>query len=178
VLDPNGKVLDACKIQFENLTETILVQASCSAEGFVLDHLPSGDGLIEIHLDSHPRLGKRVFASKVHIATDEQRQEDIRWTAGTEIGGRVVNKSGTPIEGARIFAVRAGSKYYDDGSGHGVEVNTDHEGRFVFQHMGAGDWLLKVSIRGEQQARVIVPAEVMDVKIVIDRPTLQPKAGD
>jgi hypothetical protein len=178
VLDPDGEILDQCKIQFADPTKTILVQSSCSREGFVLDHLPPGDGSIEIRLDFHPHLGKRVVASQVHIATDEQRNEDIRWPAGIDISGRVVDKSGTPIERARVFAKHASNKYYDDGSEHGVMVDTDREGRFVFRHMGAGDWVLEVYIRAEQKTRVIVPAGTMDVQIVVDSQTSAPKAGD
>ena len=81
VLDPDGEILDQCKIQFADPTKTILVQSSCSREGFVLDHLPPGDGSIEIRLDFHPHLGKRVVAEGV----EDQETWDLLAAAGCHV---------------------------------------------------------------------------------------------
>jgi len=147
VLDPQGEVIEHCAIWSKNMGTGVLSEGACSRTGFVLEPLPPGDTRLEVRLDLGSPLGRRRLVKTIHLATDERRQEDVQWPAGTAIEGQIISRRGGPIPRARILAVPAGRHLRTDGSGSGVLVESDVNGRFVLGHLSPGEWVVEGDMR-------------------------------
>jgi len=101
----------------------------------------------------------------VQIEASERWQRDFRWPAGDTIAGRVVTADGAPVPKEGVFVVPK-HQNVRNGSGHGVWMYTDADGRFAFLHLSpAGEWILTLSAGAYREARVKVTTGSVDVVV-------------
>ena len=167
VLDPDGAPIESCLITLRTDDE-IEVSSACSskgATGFDLRHVPPGPLKVRIRVNTHPTVPNRTFVDEVVIVPNERRQEDIRLPAGLTLAGQVVTKTGEPAAGATVVAA---STDRDRGAWEGaLEVQADANGRFVFHHVGAGQWhVVADNVFAKPEDARIVSAGTTDLKLV------------
>jgi len=170
VLRPDGSVVEQCEIGFSLRHPPAGREIACSPAGFVLEHLPSGLADLDIRTrrKGDPVLGRRVWQGEVQVPPIQILEKDIKWPSGGTITGRIVTSGGLPISGAGISALPIARPGLRDGSGYGVGVTSDAEGRFVFRFLTFSvPWLLEAKPRGYRQTRLQVKAGTTDVVLTV-----------
>ena len=138
--------------------------------GLRFEHLPPGLADLDIRTRGKrdPILGGRVWQDGVQIPPNEILEKDIKWPAGETIAGRIVTSDGVPIPGAGIAALPVSKTPRHDGSGYGVGVTADAEGRFVFRYLTfSGPWMLESKPHGYRETRLSVKAGTTDVVLTM-----------
>ena len=167
ILRPDGSVVERCEIGLTIAHPPATRAAACSPAGFTLDHLPPGPARLSVSTRKgfDARLGGRVLVEDVQIEASERWQRDFRWPAGDTIAGRVVTADGVPVPKEGVFVVPK-HQNVRNGSGHGVWMYTDADGRFAFLHLSpAGEWILTLSAGAYREARVKVTTGSVDVVV-------------
>ena len=170
ILRPDGSVLEQCEIGLSLRHPPTGREVTCSPAGFVLEHLPAGLADLDIRTrrKGDPVLGRRVWQDGVQIPPNEILEKDIKWPSGETIAGRIVTSDGIPIPGAGIAALPVSKPPRHDGSGYGVGVTADAEGRFVFRYLtSSGPWMLEVKPIGYRETRLLVKAGTTDVVLTM-----------
>jgi hypothetical protein len=170
ILRPDGSVLEGCQIGLTISHPPASREATCSATGFLFDHLPPvrAELSVSTRKDGDTQLGARVLKEEVNIQAIERWQQDLRWPTGETIAGRVVTSDGVPVPGATVFAVPVRSAGLRDGSGYGVGTRSDREGRFAFRHLlASGEWVLELRAGGHRETRVKVKTGSTDVVVTV-----------
>jgi hypothetical protein len=102
---------------------------------------------------------------QVRIAACEQRRADIRWPAGLDVAGVVVDSAGGVVPGAYL---RAASQDREKVAAEGViETRADEQGRFGFRHLAPGRWNLMAGRSVLYGTQVSIVAGTRDVRIVL-----------
>jgi hypothetical protein len=168
VLDPEGKPIEKCGLVLE-LESHRTRYGACSKAGFAFSTLAPGEAKVTVRLEQHALGMYRGLEITVKIG-DKSRREDIRWPSGEPIAGRVVDKDGTPIPGARLIAVPRGTARPVSQRAPGeIMLEADPNGRFVFHHLAPGVWTITGDHRAYKVVHVDVNTGTTDLKIVTTR---------
>jgi hypothetical protein len=101
----------------------------------------------------------------VQIEASERWQQDFRWPAGETIAGRVVTANSAPIPNVGVSAV-PNQRGVRNGSGYGVSMRTDSEGRFTFRDLSpSGEWIFTLSASAYREGLVKVTTGSVDVVV-------------
>lgn len=133
VLRPDGSVVERCEMKLALGRPPTMIDGSCSPAGFVLDHLPAGQGHLVVDIRGDRQLGTRVLEDEVFIQSKEHRERDVRWPSGELIAGRVVTPGALPVPDVVICAKPISA--VPTTRREGVCDTSDPEGGFVFRHL-------------------------------------------
>lgn len=169
VLDPTGQVIDRCEV-FLTLASGRLLTTACGPTGFVLRTLTPGAAKVAVRVEHH-RLGAYRTLHRELTITAAAMTDDLAFAAGADIGGRVVDRAGAPIAGARLTALPAGvdelaNRFHPDE----VMVEADADGRFVFRDLTPGTWRIRGDRRGRGQTTMTIATGAADVTFVVPTP--------
>ncbi len=111
---------------------------------FVLTDLPPGRCRVDVSAPDRLPLRRQA----VPLAPGEDRQlGDLTIHAGAQLGGRVLDQDGKPVEGARVEA----QAFARSGTRPGVVTQSDATGAFSLR-VPAGEYGLSASLPGEWRA--------------------------
>ncbi|MEM1202334.1 MAG: carboxypeptidase regulatory-like domain-containing protein [Acidobacteriota bacterium] len=163
-LDPSGAPLPDARISVEAPAEQEQYGGESDAEGrFTVRGLPSGKLVVR---GFHPRF---VRASEELVLDGDRGSVELRFEAGAEIRGRVVDESGRPVEGARWSTLPTGIDDSMSGYGYGV---TAADGMFVHGPAAVGGFTLEVKHEGFAVHRTLYEADSVpagDLEVVLRR---------
>lgn len=160
----------------------VSIEAGASFVDAALRALPSGDRGLATKVDAAgrfvlrntPRLGvvrlaavaqgfARVVRGNVNLSGSGPVELDFVLPPGVSLAGRVVDERGAAIAGARIAA------FPKRRSEQPFVASSEHDGRFVLQHLTAGEYDVRVEARGyqeHQQSGVVAGRDDLDVALV------------
>ena len=165
VLDPDGTNIERCELFLHQPGDRHRT-ATCSPTGFTFTRLVPGEAKVQVRIDQHA-LGQHRTLERTLRLTGPRRRDDLRWSAGETIAGRVVDAGGAPIAGARLTALPKGTeplsnRFHPDE----VMVEADGDGRFVFRHLRPGVWTIRGDLRAPTQATMDLPTSATAPEIV------------
>jgi hypothetical protein len=165
LLDPEGAPIQFCSMRLHT-HDLIDIETGCTSEGFSFHNVEEGDAKLYVRVGKTSSFGDEPgLILPVHIAPRERRREDIRWPAGLDVSGVVVDDAGVPVAGAYL---RTASQDRDKAAAEGViETTSDERGRFVFRHLAPGSWTLMAGRNILYGANATVVAGSKDVRIVL-----------
>jgi hypothetical protein len=120
-------------------------QATTDAQGvYRIEGLPAREYLtLDVYED-----GERVrrWAERLRLASEEEHEVTIDLSVGCTLEGVILEQDGRPVPGfpldLRVAEFPVDGVYLTDGVAVLSEAVTDSEGRFLWEGLGHGDWLL------------------------------------
>jgi hypothetical protein len=168
LLDPEGAPIELCSMTIHT-HDLIDIETACSPEGFSFHNIEPGDAKLYVRVGTPSSFGdQRGLMVPVRIAPGERRRDDVRWPAGLDVSGVVVDEAGVPIPGA---CLQTASQDSDKRAAEGaIELKADQQGHFTFRHLAPGSWSLMAGcdvlygtttltvVAGKKDVRIVLPA--------------------
>jgi hypothetical protein len=104
LFDPEGVLIDVCSMKLFHANHMIDVESACSPEGFSFHNVPAGDYELHVHIGKRWWSGEdgRNLMVPVQILQGERRREDVRWPAGLDVSGFLVDEANVPVPDAYL----------------------------------------------------------------------------
>jgi hypothetical protein len=166
LLDPEGAPIIECSMRLHHIHDLTDIETACTPQGFAFHNVPAGEVKLYVRVGKLPWAGDgRGLMVPVYIRQGEQRREDVRWPAGLDISGVVVDEAGGPVPGAYL---RTASQDRDRWAAEGaIETRADERGRFTFRHLAPGTWDLLAGRDVLYGTRIAVVAGANNVRMVL-----------
>jgi hypothetical protein len=166
LLDPDGAPIEACSMRLYHTRDLISTETRCGPQGFSFRNVQAGDYKLYVRVDQRSWSGdERVLMVPMHFSPGEQRRDDLRWPAGLEVSGVVVDEAGVPVAGAYLRTTSQDrEKWAAEGA---IETKSDEQGRFTFRHLAPGAWNLIAGRDLLFGSYLVVEAGTRDVRVVL-----------
>ena len=159
----DGKPLAGVAVRATSLTRMSSgpAVATTDADGqYLLDSLAAGEPVIEFR-----KQGYITKQQNVEVASAKEARVDVELQRGLDLSGRVVEKSGAPVEGANVSVYSPGT------GGEGIQASTTADGSFVLEGLGESRYTVQVRKSGfvVQRERDVALPQSSPLVITLDR---------